>query len=405
MKLLIVVSRYPWPPRRGDQLRAVQMADLLGERHEVTLLAPSPRRRAPPPPASFPARFVTYRRPGPLGRALGILRSGLAGLPLQTGLFRSAGLGRALHRLAPAADVVLLQLVRLAPRARNLEGTPHVVDLIDSLALSTARRALFDRAWIAPLLRWESARLARWEHRLASSAAGTWVVSERDARAIREGLPAPVARRLHVVPVAVEAPAPPPAGPPVDPPQPSPPVLAVTGNLGYFPTHEGTRWFLREVWPALRAERPGLRLVLAGDRPRPALVREAVARGAELLPSPRDLRGLLATVTVSLAPMRGGAGLPLKVLEAWAAGVPVVATSWAAEGTAARAGVDLLVADGRAAWGHAVRSLLDDAALRARLADSGRRRLAERFSTGAVRDRLEEALADALDEARPATAG
>lgn len=397
MRLLIVVSRYPWPPRRGDQLRTVQLAELLAERHEVTLLAPSQHPGAPPPPASFPARVVAYGRTGPIGRALAVVGSALTGLPLQTGLFRSGGLRRALARLAPGHDLVVLQLVRLAPLARTLEGTPHVIDLIDSLALSTARRALFDRRWLAPLLRWEAARLQKWERRLTSSASATLLVSERDARAIRAALPDAVGHRIHVVPIVVEAP----PRPRAEPPRADPPTLAVTGNLGYFPTVEGTRWFLREVWPVLAAERPGLRLVLAGDRPPEALVREAVRQGAELLPSLPDLRALLATTTVALAPMRGGAGLPLKVLEAWAAGVPVVATSWAAEGTAARAGSDLLVADGRAAWLEAVAALLDDPDLRARIAASGRSRLEELYSARAVRARLEAAIAAASGGADP----
>lgn len=42
MKILLVTSRYPWPPRRGDQMRAVQVLDFLADEHEVTLLAPAP---------------------------------------------------------------------------------------------------------------------------------------------------------------------------------------------------------------------------------------------------------------------------------------------------------------------------------------------------------------------------
>lgn len=389
MNLLVVVSRYPWPPRRGDRLRALQMAELLAGRHEVTLLAPSPPPGAPPPPAAFPARLLTYRRPGLLDRALGVLSAAVTGLPLQSGLYGGPGLRRALRRLAPEADLAILQLVRLAPRARDLGATPYVVDLIDSLALSTARRARFDRGALGPALRLEAGRLARWERRLAQAAAATLVVSERDARALREGLPDTAARKVHAVPLAIEAS----PGPP--PPRPGPPVLAVTGNLGYFPTRDGALWFLRDVWPALAAARPGLRLVLAGDRPPPALVREAERRGAELVPSPSDLRSLLATVTVALAPMRTGAGLPLKVLEAWAAGVPVVATPWAAEGAAARPGVDLLVAEGPDRWREAIGALLDDAELRARLAASARSRLGERYSTEAVRAGLERVLAEA----------
>ncbi len=392
MRLLIAVSRYPFPPRRGDQLRAVQMAGLLAPAHDVTLLAPSPPAGAPDPPADLTYRLETYPVPGWLRRAAAVPRAGLRGLPLQTGLFRSRELERALRRLAPEHDLAILQLVRLAHHVPDLAGTPFLVDLIDSLSLSFERRAEHDRRWLRPLLRREARSLARWEHRLVAGSRGALVVAERDREAIARGLSPALAERIRVVPVAVppREPAAPGAAPPA-----VPPFLAVSGNLGYFPTVEGTMWFLREVWPGLRALRPDLRLVLAGSRLPELLARAGAEAGAEIRPAPADLGAEIAGATASLAPMRCGAGQPLKVMEAWSAGVPVVATPWTAQGTTGRPGEDLLVAEGAEAWRRAVLALLDDPALGARLAAAGRRRLAEDYAPGVVA----AALADALTRA------
>lgn len=392
MRLLIAVSRYPFPPRRGDQLRAVQTAELLAAKHEVTLLAPAAPAGAPDPPPGLPYRFETYPPHGTFRRLASVVGAALSGLPLQSGLFRSRGLGRALRRLAPRHDLAILQLVRLAPHVSDLGGTPYLVDLIDSLALSFQRRAAMERWWLAPLLRLEARRLGRWERRLVAGAAGALVVAERDREAIVRGLPAgepAAAERLRVVPLAFPEPVPEPE--PVTAP-PAGPFLAVTGNLGYFPTVEGTLWLLREVWPVLRARRPDLRLILAGSRPAARLVRAAASAGAELHPAPADLGAELAGAVAALAPMRCGAGQPLKVMEAWAAGVPVIATSWAARGTTGRPGEDLRVADGAEEWVEAVLDLLEDPSAGTRLAAAGRRRLAEDYAPEVVAAALERVI-------------
>ncbi len=151
-------------------------------------------------------------------------------------------------------------------------------------------------------------------------------------------------------------------------------------------------WFLREVWPGLRAVRPDLRLVLAGSRLPELVARAGAEAGAEIRPAPADLGAEIAGATASLAPMRCGAGQPLKVMEAWSAGVPVVATPWTALGTTGRPGEDLLVASGVEEWRRAVLALLDDPALGARLAAAGRRRLVADYAPAAVAAALGRAL-------------
>jgi len=444
LRVLLAVSRYPWPPRRGDQLRTLQAVDALAAHHRLTVLAPAPPSGAPDPPASFPATLETYRPPWTspragvgaalaaagrdLAAAVGAMAGALRGRnPLQSVLFTSPDFDRALRRLVPATDVAILQLVRLAPVAGALVGVPTVVDLIDSLALSTGRRARFDRPWLSPWLRLEARLLARSESRLVERSACALVVSERDRAALVRQLGSGLVERLRVVPVAVDGaaastrnPVRSPTGRGDEAGDDAPPVLALTGNLGYFPTREGARWWLRAVWPRLRAALPEARLVLAGSRVPPSLARLARRAGAEVLSDPPDLASVLTGARIALAPMRAGAGQPLKVMEAWAAGVPVVATRWAAAGTSGRDGLDaeaaaasdavrreedLVVADDADEWVIRIVALWHDPERRRRIASSARRRLATDYGAAAVRAAWLESVEAAASRPGPERSG
>jgi glycosyltransferase involved in cell wall biosynthesis len=402
VKILLVVSRPPFPPRRGDQMRAVQALEFLGAAHEVTLLAP--RGGEAPPPLGLKLRFETYEPPGPLAKILGVAGAFFRGRPLQSGLFRSRDLARKLRVLTPRHDLVVLQLERLIGHLPDLGNSPLVVDLIDSLALNLERRADFDFWLWRPALRFEAARLLQAERRLAARAAQVLVVSKRDRRYLEERLGLERTANVAVVPLAMPVPEDlPPTLKLWKKPDQEPafevaesggrPILAITGNLGYFPTVDGALWFLDQVWPAVRAARPAVRLQFAGTRP-PARLRAAIPQaGAGLIDSPPDLRALLAQATLALAPMRAGSGLPVKILEAWSVGVPVVATPWAAAGVSGRAGEDLAVVEpDPAAWCREILRLLDDPAERRRLVENGRRRLASDYGAESVAARWRSAI-------------
>ncbi len=392
MKILLATSRYPWPPRRGDQMRAVQFLDLLaGTGHDVTLLTPAPGPGQPPPPEGR-WRVELYRPRRGLAAVAGMGRALLKNLPLQSGLFHQPDLGRKLRELAPRHDLGILQLVRLAVHLEDFGRTPLLVDLVDSLSLNFALRAEVDRPWLRPLLRLEARLLARGERKLAERAAGVAVVCERDRLALVDRLPRELADRVAVVRLAVQESEPAPPGERDRPlPEDPSPVLVMTGNLGYFVNVDAVTWWLREIWPAVRRARPDVRLVVAGERPTGAVRREIAKAGATLLESPKDMRSVIAQATLSLAPMRCGSGVPVKVLEAWAVGVPVVATPWAVAGTSGRQGEDFRLAGTHPVeWVHAIDDLLNDPEARRRMAESGRRRLLADYSREAVREQLVE---------------
>jgi glycosyltransferase involved in cell wall biosynthesis len=371
MRILIVSPRPPWPGFRGDQARAAGLATRLAERHEVALLAQQwpgfPTAEGPLPVERVRIGWGALATRAVVG-GCGVLLGG--DRPAQVELFHHGAFRRALRatrdRFRP--DVVWLLLSRLGDALDELDGLSVVVDLVDSLGLNMAARAARAPA-TAVFWRREARRLFAWDTRIVRRAALATVVAERDRASLLAAAPdattaADLERRLRVLPFGLELPAAPPAR------QPAPePTLVVGGNLGYFPTVDGIAWLLREVWPALRARRPALRLLLAGARPAAAVRRLATTTdGVELVADPPDLRALTRRATVALAPLHAGSGTPIKVLEAIADGLPVVATPGAAAGLDDLPADALRVGADPASFAAAVEAALDDPAESARRA-------------------------------------
>jgi glycosyltransferase involved in cell wall biosynthesis len=369
MKILLVSTAWPWPTRKGYQLRLLQLAEGFARRHEVTLLVPMARTPAAParPAAASAFAIETFRR-SPWSAVRGVGAALVGGRSLESGLVAPADLERRLRELAPQFDRVVLQLVRLAGVTELLRGTPWVLDLVDSLSLNLERRAALDRSWLRPLLRFEARRLAADERRMIAASSVALLVSERDRRHLAATLPPPLAARLRVVPLALA-----PATLPPSPPRAAPPAgeaeLAITGNLGYFPTARGIGWFLDEVWPEVARRYPRARLLVAGARPPRGLARRVQKLGGRLVADPADLPALLAASDVALAPLLAGSGTPIKLLEALAAGIPAVATPAAAEGLDPALARCVSIPDDAAGWVTTLHSMIaNPVAARARAA-------------------------------------
>lgn len=373
MKILLVSTAWPWPTRKGYQVRLLQLASALARHHEVTLLVPRGKGPWPPPPpvgGAPPVCTVETFRLSRASAARGVGAAILAGRALESGLVVSEDLRRRLSELAPQFDRVVLQLVRLAGVADLLAGTPWVLDLVDSLSLNLERRAALDRIWMRPLLRFEARRLAADERRMIAASSAALLVSERDRRHLAAALPPHLAARLAVVPLALT------------PPSPSPAVaaaraartageaeLAITGNLGYFPTARGIRWFLDQVWPEVARKYPRARLLVAGARPPRGLAHQVRRLGGRLVADPEDLPALLAGADLALAPLLAGSGTPIKLLEALAAGIPAVATAAAAEGLDPALARCVAIPEDAAAWVTTLHGLIaNPVAARARAA-------------------------------------
>ena len=143
-------------------------------------------------------------------------------------------------------------------------------------------------------------------------------------------------------------------------------TLLFVGALFYPPNEDAMLWFAEAVLPELRRRVPDVRVVAAG-RAEAHLQQQLAQHGITYAHSPADLRPLYAEATAVIAPVRGGGGTKLKVLEAWQHGRPLVATSHAARGLDVEAGRHLLLADRPRDFARHCADVLTDAALAAAL--------------------------------------
>lgn len=144
-------------------------------------------------------------------------------------------------------------------------------------------------------------------------------------------------------------------------------LMVFSGSLTYWPNCEAMKWFLAEVYPLIKAKVPNGRLIITGggvDRSLP-LMEDVIRTG--LLP---DVRPVVASAAVSMAPILSGGGTRLKILEAMALRTPVVATSKAAEGLRVRDGEHLLIADTASEFAESVVRVLTQPQVGQRLAES-----------------------------------
>ena len=170
--------------------------------------------------------------------------------------------------------------------------------------------------------------------------------------------------------------------------------LVLLGTLGYLPNLDAATWLVREILPIVQRSRPRAHVALVGSSPPGSLATLAALAGpaVQLVGPIDDVAGELAASDVFVVPLRAGSGVRLKVLEAFAHGIPVVATSRGVEGLDVRDGVHLAIADDAASFAAAVVRLLEDAALRLRFSTEARRLVEDCYDWRAIGGRFEALL-------------
>ena len=165
------------------------------------------------------------------------------------------------------------------------------------------------------------------------------------------------------------------------------------GGFKHLPNVDAVKWFLDEVWPLVTSRDPELTVTIVGSHMPASLKAMAMAsKNVTMAGFVPDLDALLKTARISIAPLRYGAGVKGKINQAMAWGIPVVATTVAAEGMGLEHDKDLLVTDSPEAFAKAIVDLYVDETRWNRLAENGRRNVAENFSRERARAVLEELL-------------
>jgi len=179
-------------------------------------------------------------------------------------------------------------------------------------------------------------------------------------------------------------------------------TLVFTATMSWAANVDGIHFLLDEVFPLLLRVRPRVRAVIIGRNPPAALSEKIRERGlaVTLTGFVEDIRPYVAAANVYVIPLFVGSGTRIKAFEAMAMGRPVVSTSLGIEGLDVTDGKNFVRADDAAAFARAILALLDDAALRVRIAGAARRLMEERFSWSRVAQQFEAICLRTLERGR-----
>ena len=383
-RLLFLAHRIPYPPDKGEKIRAFHILEHLSKRFAVELgcLVDDPAdMRHLPALASRVAALEAHLLPGGARAYLRALARLRPGEPLTRGWFHSPLLDSWVRHGLEAGryDAVFVYSSAMAPyvmgRPRRPADQIRVLDLVDVDSQKFAAYAAAPSGLLGELMAWVHAREARTLLGLERAAAAafdrTFLVSEEEASLLRSLAPE-VAGKIEALENGVDFARFDPTAEFPNPFEHPGPHIVFTGAMGYRPNIEAVTWFAEAVLPLLAASPPMPAFHIVGANPAPSVRALGSRPGVYVTGTVPDVRPYLARADVVVAPLLTARGIQNKVLEAMAMARPVVATPQAFEGVRAEPGRDLLVASGAEAFAEAVASVLSGAhpglGLRARAA-------------------------------------
>lgn len=327
MRVLFLTHRLPYPPNKGDRLRALHIVRTLSATTdlEVVSLAHDDQELAHADELRrlFPAARVTAVRTNAV-RNYVRAAAALAGTrPITHCLLDAPGLGRVLRDIARdrPPDVVLAYCSGMARFALDapLSSFPLVLDYVDIDSQKWAALGRTTRWPMGWIYRREAKYLGRFEAQAGRRAVSSMVVNEREREALMRIAPE---ADVRVVGLGVDLSNLRPNTAPTEEAR-----VVFCGVMNYKPNVEGVRWFVRRVWPLILAQRPEARFIVVGSSPTESIRKLASEiNRIEVTGTVDDVRDYLWGAAVSVAPLWTARGLQNKVLEALAAGLPTVIT-------------------------------------------------------------------------------
>ena len=383
MRVLHFAPRICWPLDTGAKLRNYHLARVLSTRVDITLLAFADAEQSLVELEKFYEQIIAI--PKDPGYTLSkMIRGTLGRTPLPVLNYTTDSMKRALEQILSEQEFDIVQvesihLMAYLPIIRAARNHPLAIcdwHNIESELMSRYRSRepnILKRAYAGKTAR----SMREFERRALREFDAHVVVSERDAEQLRT---LNSDTRIFVTEngvdtdyysdVGIENAA---------PAQGEKNKLVFVGSMDYHANIDGTVSFAREVWPRVHERNPELVFTIVGRDPAAEVRQLASIRGIEVTGTVADVRPFYREAIAAIVPLNVGGGSRLKILEAMAAGIPVVSTTLGAEGLDVQHGKNILIADTNEQLVEAIVSVVENEDRRKELGAAGRALVADRY--------------------------
>jgi glycosyltransferase involved in cell wall biosynthesis len=405
MRILFLTQVLPYPLDAGPKIRAYYVLRHLAAWHEVTLLS-FVRESEKPDRIEHLRGFCREVHTVLMHRsrardALHLLCSLVTNQPFLIMRDSVRGIRERVQQLAAGGqfDVVHADQLWMAQYAVGLNGVKRVLDQHNAVYCIPQRLAQHEPNPLKRLLlELEWRKLARYEAEVCRQFDHVITVTEEDKQILSQfSIPN---SQFTIIPICVD-----PSEIPVVERNPEVKNIISIGTMFWPPNVDGVLWFAREVFPLVRQQVPEARFYIVGKNPPKEVRRLRVARSklrsndqpSAISHQPIVVTGYVEDPTpyfadsaVFIVPLRAGGGMRVKILDAWARGIPIVSTTIGSEGIEVREGENILIADTPRDFAQAVVRAIRDKELAQRLAENGRRWVEEKYDWRIIYPKLDE---------------
>ncbi|MEM8856950.1 MAG: glycosyltransferase [Chloroflexota bacterium] len=378
MSVLVLTPQIPFPPQQGASLRNFHIIQGLAAAMPVSLLSFAEPDQSPDvtPLVNLLEKFETVPVPGRsnLKRLTQLISSPIPDMGhrlYEPQFFKK--LERMLAELRPeVVQIEGIELVRAISTVQQVLPSAKIVFdnhnaetalqeriyQTDIQKLSKLPKALYSRVQVS--------KLRRFEQWACQQADVVTAVSERDAHLLQKFRSAHQSE-VVAIPNCIDL-----ENYRVSQSRAKDIDLVFTGKMDYRPNVDGMLWFMQEIWPLIQQQKPNATLAIVGKNPSESILALGNLKGITVTGAVPEIQPWLDRAQVMVMPLRMGSGTRLKLIQALAAGLPIVSTTNGAEGYPISAGKDLLIGDTPDQFATEVCSLLDSPNLREKLGNNGR---------------------------------
>ncbi|HRS53527.1 MAG TPA: glycosyltransferase [Bacteroidales bacterium] len=369
MKLLVILSRVPYPLEKGDKLRAFYFLKFLAKNNELILFCLDDNKNIHPDAINELRKIcksINIFHISKFSILKGIIYSFFKGLPLQVGYFYNKHAKKLLFQLIEQEkpEHIFCQLIRVAEYVKDI-NIPKTLDYQDAFSKGVKRRLNVSPFYLKPILKIEYKRLFNYENKVFDAFDNKIIISEAD----KELIPHHFKNDIIVIPNGI------------DTDYFNPDIInydndkqydiLFTGNMSYSPNELSAQFLAKKILPAVHKSGLNVNLLIAGANPS-AKVKSLKTDKVFISGWVDDIREVYNKSRIFVAPMQIGTGLQNKLLEAMAMGLPCITSSLANKALGAKEGEEIIVCDTIKDYVEAILKLLKDDNLAYKIASAGR---------------------------------
>jgi len=378
-RLLYIAHRVPFPPNKGERVRAFHELKTLAQDFRITLAA-LVHSKEDYEAAGFLRQWCKRIILAPAGGKTGLIRGGwslVQGKSVTEGFFHSRSLYKQLEKETRRKpfDIALAYSSSMLGYLLRVPVPYRLMDLVD---VDSAKWFAYakESGWpMNRLYQREGQAVRRLEQDAVARCDAVMLVSGAESEALGS-----YSKKVSVLSNGVDTE----YFMPRKSTRSDGVSLVFTGTMDYRPNVEGVCWFVKQVWPDLRRQMPELAFYIVGRNPTRAVKQLAAVPGVSVTGKVPDVRPYLAEARVAVCPLFLARGIQNKVLEAMAMGRAVIASGPALEGLEeVKVGKDVLQADSPDEWKSAILQLLGAQNRRLELEQQARQCVETKYSWAA----------------------